>query len=125
MAATQQIVVADAEKAPGHDSPEDVASVVDRLRRRSEEILVRLDRAATKLLALASTVGVMGALTVTSAMPAGAATSSGPRHQAIVALAGPGPVSVPGLRVQSYLGAVHAEIVDGTPAQLAQLAATP
>ncbi|MDQ1464320.1 MAG: serine protease AprX [Actinomycetota bacterium] len=86
---------------------------------------MRLDRAATKLLALASTVGVMGALTVTSAMPAGAATSSGPRHQAIVALAGPGPVSVPGLRVQSYLGAVHAEIVDGTSAQLAQLAAAP
>jgi serine protease AprX len=67
----------------------------------------------------------MGALTVTAAAPAGAATSSGPRHQAIVALAGPGPLSVPGLRVQSYLGAVHAEIVDGTSAQLAQLAATP
>ena len=93
-----------------------------------EEILVRLDRAATKLLALASTVGVIAAITVTSAAPAGAstaATSSGPRLQAIVALYGDSAVSVPGLHVQSLLGSVHSEIVDGTAAQLAQLATTP
>jgi serine protease AprX len=90
---------------------------------------VRLDRAATKLLALASTVGVIAALTVTSAAPALAATaapaSSGPRLQAIVSLAGNSAVSVPGVRVQSVLGAIHSEIVDGTAAELAQLASTP
>ncbi len=86
---------------------------------------MRLDRAATKLLALVSTVGVISALTVTSAASAGAATSSGPRSQAIVALAGDGAVSVPGLHVQSVLAGVDSEIVDGTSAQLAQLAATP
>jgi serine protease AprX len=86
---------------------------------------VRLDRAATKLLALVSTVGVISALAVTSAVPAGAATSTGPRSQAIVALAGDGAVSVPGLNVQAVLAAVNSEIVDGTSAQLAQLAATP
>jgi serine protease AprX len=86
---------------------------------------VRLDRAATKLLALASTVGVFAAITVTSAAPAGAATSTGPRVQAIVALAGDSAVSVPGLHVQSLLSAVHSEIVDGTAAELAQLATTP
>jgi serine protease AprX len=86
---------------------------------------VRLDRAATKLLALASTVGVISALAVTSAVPAGAATSTGPRSQAIVALAGDGAVSVPGLHVQAVLAGVNSEIVDGTSAQLAQLAATP
>ena len=90
-----------------------------------EETVVRLDRAATKLLALVSTVGVISALAVTSAAPAGAATSTGPRSQAIVALAGDGSVSVPGLHVQSVLGGVDSEIVDGTAAQLAQLAATP
>jgi serine protease AprX len=87
--------------------------------------MVRLDRAATKVLALASALGVMGAVIVTSAAPAGAATSSGPRHQAIVALAGDSAVSVPGLHVQSLLGGVHVEIVDGTSAQLAALATTP
>jgi serine protease AprX len=90
---------------------------------------VRLDRAATKLLALASTVGVIAAITVTSAAPALAATaapaSSGPRVQAIVSLAGNSAVSVPGLRVQSVLGAIHSEIVDGTAAELAQLATVP
>jgi serine protease AprX len=89
---------------------------------------VRLDRAATKLLALASTVGVLAAITVTSAAPAGAATAAattGPRLQAIVALSGDMAVSVPGLHVQSLLSAVHSEIVDGTAAQLAQLATTP
>ena len=86
---------------------------------------MRLDRAATKLLALVSTVGVVSALTVTSAAAAGAATSAGPRSQAIVALAGDGAVSVPGLHVQSVLAGVDSEIVDGTSAQLAQLAATP
>jgi serine protease AprX len=90
---------------------------------------VRLDRAATKLLALASTVGVFAAITVTSAAPAlavGAApASTGPRVQAIVSLAGNSAVSVPGLRVQSVLGAIHSEIVDGTAAELAQLASTP
>ena len=86
---------------------------------------MRLDRAATKLLALVSTVGVISALTVTSAASAGAATSTGPRSQAIVALAGDGAVSVPGLHVQSVLAGVNSEIVDGTSAQLAQLAATP
>ena len=86
---------------------------------------MRLDRAATKLLALVSTVGVISALTVTSAASAGAATSTGPRSQAIVALAGNGAVSVPGLHVQSVLAGVDSEIVDGTSAQLAQLAATP
>ncbi len=86
---------------------------------------MRLDRAATKLLALVSTVGVISALTVTSAASAGAATSTGPRSQAIVALAGDGAVSVPGLHVQSVLAGVDSEIVDGTSAQLAQLAATP
>jgi serine protease AprX len=86
---------------------------------------VRLDRAATKLLALASTVGVISALAVTSAVPAGAATATGPRSQAIVALAGEGAVSVPGLHVQAVLAGVNSEIVDGTSAQLAQLAATP
>jgi serine protease AprX len=86
---------------------------------------VRLDRAATKLLALVSTVGVISAITVTSAVPAGAATSTGPRSQAIVALAGDGVISVPGLHVQSVLAGVNSEIVDGTSAQLAQLAATP
>ena len=86
---------------------------------------MRLDRAATKLLALVSTVGVISALTVTSAASAGAATSTGPRSQAIVALAGDGAVSVPGLHVQSVLASVNSEIVDGTSAQLAQLAATP
>jgi serine protease AprX len=86
---------------------------------------VRLDRAATKLLALVSTVGVISALAVTSAVPAGAATSTGPRSQAIVALAGDGAVSVPGLNVQAVLAGVNSEIVDGTSAQLAQLAATP
>jgi serine protease AprX len=90
-----------------------------------EETAVRLDRAATKLLALVSTVGVVSALTVTSAASAGAATSTGPRSQAIVALAGDGAVSVPGLHVQSVLAGVDSEIVDGTAAQLAQLAATP
>jgi serine protease AprX len=90
-----------------------------------EETVVRLDRAATKLLALVSTVGVVSALTVTSAASASAATSTGPRSQAIVALAGDGAVSVPGLHVQSVLGGVNSEIVDGTAAQLAQLAATP
>ncbi len=53
---------------------------------------MRLDRAATKLLALVSTVGVVSALTVTSAASAGAATATGPRSQAIVALAGNGAV---------------------------------
>ena len=86
---------------------------------------MRLDRAATKLLALASTMGVIGAITVTSAAPAGAATSGGPRQQAIVALAGDWSISVPGLQVQALLAGVQAEIVDGTSAQLAQLAATP
>lgn len=86
---------------------------------------MRLDRAATKLLALVSTVGVISALAVTSAVPAGAATSTGPRSQAIVALAGDGAVSVPGLHVQAVLAGVNSEIVDGTSAQLAQLAATP
>ena len=89
---------------------------------------MRLDRAATKLLALASTVGVFAAITVTSAAPALAATtpaSTGPRLQAIVSLAGNSAVSVPGLRVQSVLGAIHSEIVDGTAAELAQLATTP
>ena len=86
---------------------------------------MRLDRAATKLLALVSTVGVISALTVTSATAAGAATSTGPRTQAIVALAGDGAVSVPGLHVQTVLSGVDSEIVDGTSAQLAQLAATP
>jgi serine protease AprX len=86
---------------------------------------VRLDRAATKLLALVSTVGVVSALTVTSAASAGAATSTGPRSQAIVALAGDGAISVPGLHVQSVLAGVNSEIVDGTAAQLAQLASTP
>jgi serine protease AprX len=88
---------------------------------------VRLDRAATKLLALASTVGVLAAITVTSAAPAGATTaaSSGPRVQAIVALYGDAAISVPGLHVQSLLGSIHSEIVDGTAAQLAQLATTP
>ncbi|HTC71134.1 MAG TPA: S8 family serine peptidase, partial [Acidothermaceae bacterium] len=89
---------------------------------------MRLDRAATKLLALASTVGVIAAITVTSAAPALAASapaSSGPRLQAIVSLAGNSAVSVPGLRVQSVLGAIHSEIVEGTAAELAQLAATP
>jgi serine protease AprX len=86
---------------------------------------VRLDRAATKLLALVSTVGVISALTVTSAASAGAATPTGPRSQAIVALAGDGAVSVPGLHVQSVLAGVNSEIVDGTSAQLAQLATTP
>jgi len=90
-----------------------------------EETVVRLDRAATKLLALVSTVGVISALAVTSAVPAGAATSTGPRSQAIVALAGDGAVSVPGLHVQAVLAGVNSEIVDGTSAQLAQLAATP
>lgn len=90
-----------------------------------EETVVRLDRAATKLLALVSTVGVISAITVTSAVPAGAATSTGPRTQAIVALAADGSISVPGLHVQSVLAGVHSEIVDGTSAQLAQLAATP
>lgn len=90
-----------------------------------EETVVRLDRAATKLLALVSTVGVISALAVTSAVPAGAATSTGPRSQAIVALAGDGAVSVPGLHVQAVLAGVNSEIVDGTLAQLAQLAATP
>jgi serine protease AprX len=85
---------------------------------------VRLDRAATKLLALASTLGVIGAITVTAAAPAGAA-NSGPRQQAIVALAGDWSITVPGLRVQSLLSGVQAEIVDGTTAQLAQLAGTP
>jgi serine protease AprX len=86
--------------------------------------MVRLDRAATKVLALVSALGVIGAVVVTSAAPAGAATSSGPRHQAIVALAGDSAVSVPGLHVQSLLGGVHVEIVDGTSAQLAALATT-
>jgi serine protease AprX len=90
-----------------------------------EETVVRLDRAATKLLALVSTVGVISAITVTSAVPAGAATSTGPRSQAIVALAGNGAVSVPGLHVQSVLAGVNSEVVDGTSAQLAQLATTP
>ncbi len=88
---------------------------------------MRLDRAATKLLALASTVGVIAAITVTSAAPAGAstaATNSGPRLQAIVALYGDSAISVPGLHVQSLLGSIHSEIVDGTAAQLAQLATT-
>ena len=87
--------------------------------------MVRLDRAARKVLALASALGVIGAAVVTSAAPAGAATSSGPRHQAIVALAGDSAVSVPGLHVQSLLGGVQVEIVDGTSAQLAALATTP
>lgn len=87
--------------------------------------MVRLDRAARKVLALASALGVIGAAVVTSAAPAGAATSSGPRHQAIVALAGDSAVSVPGLHVQSLLGGVHVEIVDGTSAQLAALATAP
>jgi serine protease AprX len=90
-----------------------------------EETAVRLDRAATKLLALVSTVGVISAIAVTSAVPAGAATATGPRSQAIIALAGDGAVSVPGLHVQSVLAGVDSEIVDGTSAQLAQLAATP
>ena len=77
---------------------------------------MRLDRAATKLLALVSTVGVISALAVTSAVPAGAATSTGPRSQAIVALAGDGAVSVPGLHVQAVLAGVNSEIVDGTSA---------
>ena len=87
--------------------------------------MVRLDRAARKVLALASALGVIGAAVVTSAAPAGAATSSGPRHQAIVALAGDSAVSVPGLHVQALLGGVQVEIVDGTSAQLAMLASTP
>ncbi|HEY0870626.1 MAG TPA: hypothetical protein VGD55_09535, partial [Acidothermaceae bacterium] len=88
---------------------------------------MRLDRAATKLLALASTVGVVAAITVTSAAPAGASTAAsfGPRLQAIVALYGDSAISVPGLHVQSLLGSIHSEIVDGTAAQLAQLATTP
>ena len=90
-----------------------------------EETVVRLDRAATKLLALVSTVGVISAITVTSAASASAATSTGPRTQAIVALAGDGAVSVPGLHIQSVLAGVDSEIVDGTSAQLAQLATTP
>jgi serine protease AprX len=90
-----------------------------------EETVVRLDRAATKLLALVSTVGVISALTVTSAAATSAAASTGPRSQAIVALAGDGAVSVPGLHVQSVLAGVNSEIVDGTSAQLAELATTP
>jgi serine protease AprX len=88
-------------------------------------ILVRLDRAATKLLALASTMGVLGALTVAAAGPAGADPTGGPRQQAIVALTGESVVTVPGLHVQALLGAVQIELVDGTSAQLAQLATTP
>jgi serine protease AprX len=86
---------------------------------------VRLDRAATKLLALASTMGVLGALTVAAAGPAAADTAGGPREQAIVALSGDWAVTVPGLHVQALLGAVQIEIVDGTSAQLTQLATTP
>jgi serine protease AprX len=85
---------------------------------------VRLDRAATKLLALASTMGVVGAITVTSAGPVAAATG-GAREQAVVALAGDWSVTVPGVHVQALLPGVQAEIVDGTATQLAQLAATP
>ena len=90
-----------------------------------EETVVRLDRAATKLLALVSTVGVISALTVTSAAATATAAATGPRSQAIVALSGDGAVSVPGLHVQAVLSGVNSEIVDGTSAQLAQLATTP
>ncbi|HEY8729020.1 MAG TPA: hypothetical protein VIL94_05520, partial [Acidothermaceae bacterium] len=88
-------------------------------------ILVRLDRAATKLLALVSALGVMGAITVTTSGAAVAASSSGPRSQAVVELSSGWAVSVPGVHVEAVLSAVNVEIVDGSAAQLAALAAAP
>jgi len=77
-------------------------------------ILVRLDRAATKLLALVSALGVMGAITVTTSGAAVAASSSGPRSQAVVELSSGWAVSVPGVHVEAVLSAVNVEIVDGS-----------
>jgi serine protease AprX len=88
-------------------------------------ILVRLDRAATKLLALVSALGVMGAITVTTSSAAVAASSSGPRSQAVVELSSGSAVSVPGVHVEAVLSAINVEIVDGSAAQLAALATTP
>src|SRR5450432_2536525 len=106
MAPPQQMANRVADKPCGHACARHTSTSVLGSFAYREETVVRLDRAATKLLALVSTVGVISAITVTSAVPAGAATSTGPRSQAIVALAGDGAVSVPGLHVQSVLAGV-------------------
>ena len=73
--------------------------------------------------ALTSALGlVAGALTATAGP---AAAADGPQLQAIVALAGDSAVAAPGVHVQTVLGGVHSEVVRGSFAALAQLAATP
>lgn len=94
---------------------------------------MKSDRATTKVLALASTLGVTMGLALGSGLGAGtamAATGSagsdaGVRQQAIVSLGGSTAITVPGVQVESLLGAVHVEIVDGTPAQLDALSLAP
>lgn len=46
-------------------------------------------------------------------------------EQAVVALAGPSPVTVPGVHVQAFLDAVQVEVVTGDPAALRALATQP
>jgi len=95
---------------------------------------VKPDRATTKVLALASTLSVTMGLALGSGLGAGTAmaaagnsssSDSGARQQAIVSLAGSSAVTVPGVKVESLLSAVHVEVVDGTQAQLDALATMP
>lgn len=95
---------------------------------------MKSDRATTKVLAVASTLGVTMGLALGSGLGAGTAMAStggsvgsdtGARQQVIVSLSGSSAVTVPGVNVESLLAAVHVEIVDGTPAQLDALALAP
>jgi serine protease AprX len=67
-------------------------------------------------------------LSLVTAGTAAAATGGGAAagdEQAVVALAGNSPVTVPGVRVQALLAGVHSEIVTGDAASLAALAHAP
>lgn len=100
---------------------------------RSAQRTRRLTAAALTLIAAAATTGPAAAAVPA---PAGAraatpqaASSWGltPRREtaAVVTLAGPTAVTVPGVRVTALLGAVGAELVRGRPAALARLARDP
>ncbi len=80
-----------------------------------------------RLIAIVSTFGMVGGLALVTAGTAAAATGGSPagNEQAVVALAGNSAVTVPGVRVQALLPAVHSEIVTGDAASFAALAQAP
>ncbi|HEX7105109.1 MAG TPA: S8 family serine peptidase [Acidothermaceae bacterium] len=90
--------------------------------------VIRSANKANRLLAVVSAFGLVSGLSLVtggSALAASGGSAGGGHQQAVVALAGGSAVTVPGVRVQALLPAVHSEIVTGDAASLAALAQAP